>query len=271
MNYALLFFIPIVSIFYYNTISWLVESWIYNEYYSHGFLVPLISGYIVWNMRKELSTMEKKPSQNGLILFAAGIIIQTISVLWTIRFLSGISLLITIAGAIIYLYGWEFMKKIRFPFLFLILMIPLPFVYMIVSPAQTISVFSTANVANFIGIPTIREGLILTMSAGSFEVGVECSGINSMLSLFTIGILFAYILEGSNLMKATVLISTIPLALAGNILRITSILVVANKYGQEAALNYFHDFSSLLLFSVALLGLFLVGRCFGRLRFKKIF
>ena len=150
-------------------------------------------------------------------------------------------------------------------------MIPVPFIYMTVSPAQTISVIWAANAANFIGIPTIRDGLILTMPAGAFEVGVECSGINSMISLLTIGIIFAYILEGSNLMKATVLISTIPLALAGNILRITSILIVANKYGQEAAINYFHDFSSLLIFSVALIGLFLVGRCFGRLRFKKTF
>ncbi len=271
MNYLLIIFIPIIWIFYYNTISWLIESWIYNEYYSHGLLVMLISGYIIWSIRKELIAMEKKPSQNGLLIFAAGIIIQGISVLWTIRFLSGISLIITITGAIIYLYGWKFMKKIRFPLFFMALAIPVPFVYMIVSPAQTISVFWTANVANFIGIPTIREGLILKMSAGTFEVGVECSGINSMISLFTIGIIFAYILEGSNLMKATVLLSAIPLALAGNILRITSILIVASKYGQEAAINYFHDFSSLLLFSIALIGLFLVGRCFGRLRFKKTF
>jgi exosortase len=264
-------FIPIVLIFYYNTIGWLVGSWMYNEYYSHGFLVPLISGYIIRNKRKELSSMEKKPSQSGLALFAAGIIIQGLSVLWTVRFLSGISLLITIAGAIIYLYGWEFMKKIRFPFFFLVLMIPVPYVYMITSPAQIISVFSAANLANLIGIPTVRDGLILTIPAGAFEVGVECSGINSLISLFTIGIIFAYVLEGSNLMKATVIISTIPLALAGNILRITLILIIASMYGQEAAINYFHDFSSLLLFSIALIGLFLVGRCFGRLRFKKIF
>lgn len=271
MNFVLIIFIPIVLIFYYNTIGWLVESWIHNEYYSHGLLVPLISGYIIWNMRKELASVEKKTSQAGLALFAGGIMLQGISILWTIRFLSGISFLLTIAGAVIYLYGWEFMKKIRFPFLFLALMIPMPFVYLITSPAQTISVFSAANLANLIGIPTVREGLILKMPAGAFEVGLECSGINSMISLFTIGIIFAYILEGSNLMKAAVLLSTIPLALAGNILRITSILAVANKYGQEAAINYFHDFSSLLLFSVALIGLFLVGRCFGRLRFRKIF
>ncbi len=271
MNYLSILFIPIVLIFYSNTFVWLIESWMYNEYYSHGFLVPIISGYIIWNMRTELKYIDKKPSQSGLVLFAAGIIIQGISVLWTIRFLSGISLLLTFAGAIIYLYGWEFMKKIRFPYTFLILMIPLPFIYLITSPAQMISVLATVNLANFIGIPAVRDGLIITIPAGAFEVGVECSGINSLISLFMIGIIFAYLLEGSNFMKAAILISTIPLALAGNILRITSILVVASKYGQEAAINYFHDFSSLLLFSVSLIGLFLVGRCFGRLRFKKIF
>ena len=271
MNYLSILFIPTVLIFYYNTIVWLIESWMYNEYYSHGFLVPIISGYIVWNMRKELVSIDKKPSQVGLVLFAVGIIIHGISVLWTIRFLSGVSFLVTLAGVIVYLYGWEFMKKIRFPYIFLVLMIPLPFIYLITFPAQIISVSVTANLANFIGIPAVREGLIITIPAGVFEVGVECSGINSLISLFMIGIIFAYILEGSNLMKATILISTIPLALAGNILRITSILVVAGKYGQEAAINYFHDFSSILLFSVALIGLFLVGRCFGRLRFKKIF
>ena len=271
MNYLSILFIPVVLIFYYNTLVWLVESWMYNEYYSHGFLVPIISGYIVWNMRKELISIDKKPSQFGLALFAVGILIQGISVLWTIRFLSGISLVISLAGAIIYLYGWEFMKKIRFPFLFLLLMLPVPFIYLITTPAQMISLLGTINLANLFGIPAVRDGFIIIIPAGAFEVGVVCSGINSLISLSMIGIIFAYILEGSNLMKATIIISTIPLALAGNILRITSILVVAGKYGQEAAINYFHDFSSILLFSVALLGLFLVGRCFGRLRFKKIF
>jgi exosortase len=222
-------------------------------------------------MRKDLASMEKKQAQEGLFLFVGGILLQGISVMWTVRFLSGISLLVTIAGVIIYLYGWELMKKVSFPFLFLILMIPVPFIDMITTPAQTISVYATSGMANLIGIQNIREGLILRTSAGAFEVGVECSGINSLISLFTIGIIFAYMLEGTNFMKATILISSIPLAMAGNILRITSVLAVAGKYGQEAAINYFHDFSSLLLFSVALIGLFLVGRCFGRLRFKKIF
>ncbi len=172
MNYLSILFIPTILIFYYNTIVWLIQSWMYNEYYSHGFLVPIISGYIVWNMRKELGYIEKKPSQFGLAIFAMGIIIQWISVLWTIRFLSGISLLISLAGAIIYIYGWEFMKKIGFPFLFLVLMLPLPFIYLITTPAQMISLLGTINLANFIGIPAVRDGFIITIPAGSFEVGV---------------------------------------------------------------------------------------------------
>ena len=271
MNYILIVFIGIIGIFYYNTLGWLIQSWMYNEYYSHGLIVPIISSYIIWNMRHELASMEKKPSQAGLALFIGGIALQGISMLWTIRSLSGISLLVTLAGVIIYVYGLDFMKKIWFPFLFLLLMIPLPVVETIAPPLQVISAFAAANVAHLVGIPVVRDGLVLNLPVGSFEVGLPCSGINSIISLFTIGTIFAFITEGSKTMKLTILASTIPLALAGNVIRITSVLAVATRFGNEVAIDYFHDFSSLLLFGIALTGLFLVGRCFGRLQFKKIF
>jgi len=264
-------FIAAFGLFYYNTFSWLVGSWINNEYYSHGFLVPIISGYILWSLRKELATIEKKQSQTGLAVIAVGILLQGIGVLWSIRFISGISLLITIYGVILYLFGWEFMKKISFPLIFLVLMIPLPIVDIIAPPTQTLSAIGTFNVAKLAGIPVERDGLILKIPEGSFEVAFACSGINSIISLLTIAVIYAFILEGGMFMKLTIIISSIPLALAGNIMRITSVLAVSKKYGQETAMNYFHDFSSLLLFCVVLAGLFLIGRCFGRLRFKKIF
>jgi len=271
INYVLIIFIAAIGAFYYNTISWLVNSWMNNEYYSHGLLVPLISGYIIWNMRNELASFEKKQVREGLAVFVAGLILHGISVLWTIRFLSGLSLILTISGVILYLFGMEFIKKIWFPLFFLLLMVPLPFVDMIAAPAQTISAIASSGLANLIGLPVHREGLVLNIPAGSFEVGLTCSGINSIISLLTIGIIFAFILEGKKTMKFAILLSVVPLALAGNIIRITSVLEAANIYGQEAAMNYFHDFSSLLMFSVSLYGLFIVGRCFGRLRFKKIF
>ena len=271
MTYLVILFIGIIGVFYYNTFEWLINSWINNQYYSHGFLVPIISGYIIWSMRKELYNIEKKQYQTGLMLFIAGIVIQGIAILLTIRSLSGLSLIITILGIILYLYGWEFTKKISFPILFLLLAIPIPFVDLIAPPAQTISAVSTSGLANLLGIPVHREGLVLNTPTGSFEVALECSGLKSIISLLTIAIIYAFIIEGNLLMKSVIILSSIPLAMTGNVLRITSVLAVANKYGQETALNYFHDFSSLLLFGIALIGLFIVGRSFGRLKFKKIF
>lgn len=271
MTYIALLFIGILGIFYYNTFGWLVESWLNNIYYSHGFLVPFISGYIIWNMRKELAGMEKNQSQIGLAIFTGGILLQGIAVMWTIRFLSGISLVVTIGGIILFLYGWEFTKKIAFPIIFLLLMVPLPFVDLVAPPLQTISAIGTSNSAHLFGIPVQREGLVLYTDGGAFEVGLPCSGLRSIISLLTIGFIFAFILEGGIIMKFAIVASAIPLALAGNVLRITSMLAVANMYGQEAAMNYFEGFSNLVLFSIALSGLFLIGRCFGRLKFKKIF
>jgi len=271
MIYLGLIFIGVIGIFYYNTIGWLVESWQNNIYYSHGFLVPFISGYIIWNMRNELAGIEKKQSQSGLAIFAGGILLQMIAVMWTIRFLSGISLIVTISGIILFLYGWVFTKKIMFPIMFLLLMVPLPFVDMVAPPLQTVSAVGTSNVANLFGIPVQRDGLVLYTNGGAFEVGLPCSGLRSVISLLTIGIIFAFILEGGIIMKFAIIALSIPLALAGNIIRITSMLTVANMYGQQAAMNYFEGFSNLVLFSIALLGLFLTGRCFGRLKFKKIF
>jgi exosortase len=271
MIYLGLVFIGVIGIFYYNTFSWLINSWQNNIYYSHGFLVPFISGYIIWNMRKELAGIEKSQSQAGLAIITGGILLQGIAVMWSIRFLSGLSLIVTISGIILFMYGWEFMKKIKFPILFLFLMIPVPFVDMIASPLQTVSAIGTQDTAILFGIPVQRDGLILDTTAGSFEVGLPCSGLRSVISLLTIGIIFAFMLEGGIIMKSIIIVSSIPLALAGNILRITSMLAVANQYGQEVSISYFEGFSNLVLFSVALLGMFLIGRCFGRLRFKKIF
>ena len=256
--------------FYYNTINWLIDSWINNSYYSHGFFVPIISIYIIMRMRKELSNIERKQSQTGIILFISGIIFYSIAYLSTIKFLSGLSIILTIFGVILYLYGQEFVKKISFPILFLLLAIPVPIIDLIASPVQTISAVSSSGLGNFLGIPVQREGFVLNMPTGKFEVALECGGLRSIISLLTIAIIYAFILEGSLLMKSVITLSSIPLAMIGNILRITS-LIVANKYGQETVLNYFHDFSSLLLFTIALIGLFLVGRSFGRLRFKNIF
>lgn len=256
----LIIFISIIVTFYYNTIRWLIESWINNPYYSHGFFVPIISGFIIWNMRKELSNIEKLKSNTGLILFISGIILQNISTLYSIRVLSGLSLIVTIFGVIFYLYGWKIANKIKFPILFLLLMIPIPFIDLVAPPIQNISAIGASFIASLLGVSVQRDGLLLNIPSGIFEVALECSGLKSIISLLMISIIYAHIIDKRTIVKYIVVLSAIPLAIIGNILRIALMLVIANTYGNDIAINYFHDLSGFLLFGVALMGLFLIGR-----------
>lgn len=263
--------LAVIGAFFYSTLQWLVVSWLNNDYYSHGFLIPLISGYLIYNMRNDLKKTEKKQAQEGLFVFMAGMIMYGIGSLNTIRFISGLSLIVTIFGLILYLYGWKFIDKIKFPLLFLIFMIPLPIIDIVAPPAQTIAATGSFDLAKLIGLPIQRDGNQLILPTGAYEVAVECSGLNSLISLLSLGTIYAFILEGSLLRKLTIFFSAVPIAMAGNVLRITSVLIIGYKYGTEVAEGYFHQFSSLVLFSVALIGLFAVGRIFGKLKFKNIF
>lgn len=268
--YTLLVLITLIGIFYYDTLAWLVNSWLNNVYYSHGFIVPIISGFIIWKMRKELLDIRVEPSQTGIVALIVGIILYSIGVMYNARFLSGLSLVTTIFGTMLYIFGWEFVNKIKFPIAFLLLAIPVPFVDIVAPPIQTMSAILATSAANILGFSVTRDGLLLHTPTTTFEVALECSGLKSIISLLTISVIYAFILEGRLLMKYTIVLSSIPLAIIGNVLRIISIMVVEMIYGLDTALN-FHDPADIMLFSVALLGLFIVGRCFGRLKFKEIF
>lgn len=261
----------VIGAFFYSTLQWLVVSWLNNDYYSHGFLVPLISGYLIYSMKDDLKKIEKKQTQEGLFVFMAGIVFYGVGSLNTIRFISGLSLLVTIFGLVLYLYGWKFVNKIKFPLAFLLFMIPLPIIDIVAPPAQTIAASGSFDIVKLVGLPIQRDGNQLILPTGAFEVAVECSGLNSLISLLSLGTIYAFILEGGLLMRLTIFFSAIPIAMIGNVLRITSVLIVGYKYGTDVAEGYFHQFSSLVLFSVALVGLFAVGRIFGKLKFKKIF
>lgn len=270
MSYLVVAFIGIIVAFYYDTFKWLVDSWMNNVYYSHGFIVPIISGYIIWKMRKDLINIERKESQEGLVIFVEGMILQGVAILYGIRFASGLSLVITIFGIILYMYGWKFANKVKFPILFLLLAVPLPFIDVVTPPIQSFSAVAASNLANMFGTPTSIDGLVLKTQAGSFEVALECSGMKSIISLLTLSVVYAFMLEGGSLMKSTVILSAVPLAIMGNILRIVLTLIVANTYGKDSTMTYFHDFSDVILFGIVVFGLLSIANMFGKLKFKEI-
>ncbi len=269
VSYIYLSVLALFVFMYFSTLRWLFDSWLYNPYYSHGFLVPLISFYFVWKGRRELAGLKGEPSSFALPVLIISLVFYFGGILLTARFLGGVSLLFFLVGVSLF-FGEKFARRLLFPLGFLVFMVPFPFTDLVVPVMQGFTTVASTWFSGFLGVPASYEGFLIYLPGSTFEVGLPCSGIRSTISLLMVAVLFAYLLEGGLAMKAVVVASALPLAMAGNVARVTLLLYLAHSYGEEVALRYFHDFSSLVLFSVSLTGLFLVGRCFGRLRFRRI-
>jgi exosortase len=258
--------VVLVALFYWPTFRWLVQSWLSNSYYTHGFLVPLITGFFIWTKRHELKTRE--PSIIGAFVLALGALVYIIGFVWDMRFLSAISLMIVLSGVVFLFFGTRAMRSIVFPLCFLIFMIPLPFIQEIGFYLQTISVHSSAWLLTAVGLPVTTIGPEIHLGDVTFTIGLPCSGINTLIALLALAAVYVYLLTGPFYKRAILFVSAFPLAILANVLRIASIILVANSCGEETAMGWFHDLSSPLFFIIAFLCLVLIGRLLRcRLRF----
>lgn len=243
---------------YIPTFIWMMDRWTAAEtYYSHGFLVPLISLFIVWQKRQELGKLKVNPLKLGWAVFALGIFIHIISSLWQVYFSSGFSLILVIIGLILIFLGKEFFKKLLFPILFLIFMVPLPLVlisnlsFRLKIIASQISVF----IVNKLGIAAIREGSIIKTTHSFLTVEDPCSGIRSLIALIALGAIMAYYSRLTKAKKFILFLSSIPIAILSNVIRIVALTFVSEIYGAKLATGKFHDMMGIFVFVFAFMGL----------------
>jgi len=165
-------------------------------------------------------------------------------------FLSALSFLFTASGLILYFYGKPMMRPFLFPISFFIFAIPLPFVFLekVAYSLQSLSAYYPALFIEMLGISVTRVGAEIQLEDASFIIGLPCSGMNSLISLLALATIFIYILRCSRYKKIAILCVTIPIAILANILRVTSLLLIANAYGAETADGFFHTLFSPLLF-----------------------
>jgi exosortase len=250
--------VAILAIIYWPVFRWLVQSWLSNPYYSHGFLVPVVSGFFAWTKRRELQTRE--PSIIGSFVIALGILVYILGYIWAIRFLSAFSLLIVLSGLLLSFYGKKTARALVYPVCFLILMVPLPYIQEIGFFLQSTSVHFSAWILKALGLPITTIGTQIHLRENIFTVDLACSGINTLIALLALILVYVYLLSGAFYKRTILFIIAFPIAILANILRITAIILVANYYGTNAAMGLFHDLSSLIFFILAFLCLVLLGR-----------
>ena len=264
MKKITIFLILLLSVLYFRTFTWLVNVWLTDSYYSHGFLIPIISIFIAWKNIHRLEP-ESVPFKNGLIIFIPGLILYTIGFIKLFPFLLALSFLFITSGLILYFYGKNMMRCFLFPVSFLIFAIPLPVLLLkkVAYTLQHISACYSTLLIEMLGVPVTRIGSEIHLQNASFTIGLACSGMNSLISLLALSVIFIYFLKCQPYKKIALLCVTAPIAIIANILRITLLLLLANHYGAEVAMRFFHDFSSLFLFTIAFIFLIVISTIIG--------
>lgn len=257
---------------YFRILQGLVSDWVRMPDFSHGFLIPIVSLYFVYERRKPLSVLTPSTSWAGFGLLVFGILLYLLGNLATEFFTMRFSMLVVLGGIILFLLGKEYFKALLFPLVFLIFMIPIPSVLMdkITFPMQLFASKVAARSLDLIGIPVLREGNIIQLANTSLEVAEACSGIRSLISLLALSVVFAYFSQNTTWKRIVLVLSTFPIAIIANAARVAGTGILAHHYGDQVAQGFFHGFSGWILFVVAFICLFAVGGLLSRVGTNKV-
>ena len=231
----------------------LVAQWNDDPDMGHGFFVPLIAGYIIWQKREELKALTPKPNWWGAVVVFWGGLQLLLASLGAELFTARLSFVITLIGMVWMMGGTEILKKLAFPLFLLLFMVPIPAV--IYSAAtfklQILASKLADDALTLLQIPVLREGNVLELPNQKLSVVEACSGIRSLLSLTFLSLVYGYFFEKKTWLRTVLFFSTIPIAIVANASRVT-ITGIMTQVKAELAEGFFHEAQGWVIFMVAL-------------------
>jgi exosortase len=194
---------------YWDVLFELVRAWSTDDNYSHGFFIVPLAAYFAWERRHALAAAPIRPSWAGLLIVAGSLGLLVGGLLGAELFLSRISVIGTLAGTILFIFGWQVLRLLIFPLAFMVLMVPLPAIIFnkIAFPLQLLASNVGESTIDAMNIPILREGNVLILANATLEVAEACSGIRSLISLFTLGLVFGYFVDPRPWVRAVIALS----------------------------------------------------------------
>jgi exosortase len=244
----------------------LVRDWVEIPDYSHGLLIPFFVAFLIWDQRRTLFSTPLKPSWFGLPLVALGLFLLLVGVFGADLFLARTSFLLLAAGMTWTLLGSPMLRQSKFILFVLFLAIPFPAVVLnhITFPLQLFASQVAAWILPVFNVPVLQDGNIIRLPELPLEVAEACSGIRSLMSLFTVAVIFGYFVEKGTLRRTLLALASIPIAVAANVARIVGTGLCVQYWDPVKAMGFFHEFSGWLMFLISMACLYLIHSLLSR-------
>jgi exosortase len=231
----------------------LAWQWWDDPNYTHGFLVPLFSGFLVWQRRQELAALPPRGTWIGLPVLLVGVGALLLGDLAAENFLMRSSLIVVVAGLILFHLGRASFRVLAFPLLFLFFMVPLPatLFYAIAFPLQNLAARNAAWTLDQLGVPVLLDGNVINLTRLSLGVAEACSGIRSLITLLSAAVGWAALTLPGIWGMAVFVAAVVPITILANAGRVVGTGLIAQWFGIEYAEGFFHTFSGWLVFVFA--------------------
>lgn len=255
-----------VVLLYWVNFAKLFSDWRADENYSHGFVVPVVFAWMIWERRGQIADARLAPRPWGIAIVALALVQLAAGTWGAENFVAHSSLVVFLYGATLFLFGKPVLRLIAFPIVWLIFMIPLPSIllYAITFPLQLLASKLAVAMLTLVHVPSVCEGNVLYLTNFTADVTEACSGIRSLISVLAFAAFLGYAMKMTIRSRWLLLFAAIPTALAVNAVRIAGAGVIANYFGAESAKGFFHMFSGWLLFLGSLWLTFTVAQILSR-------
>jgi exosortase D (VPLPA-CTERM-specific) len=247
-----------ITLMFAHTFAYLYGQWQAEEY-SHGFLIPLVSAYLIWQRRRQLEQMPFTGSWAGAGVVALGIALYFIGSLASITTVDAYALVLAIGGSMLAVMGWQAFRIVLVPVLLLFLMNPIPgfFYNNLAFDLQLLSSKIGVLVIRLFGVSVFLEGNVIDLGSYKLQVAEACSGLRYLFPLVTLGVIIGYLYRARTWKRWVVMLSTIPITVMMNSFRIGVIGVLVDRFGIEQAEGFLHEFEGWVIFLVCFALLFL--------------
>ncbi len=228
-------------------------SWIDSPEYSHGLLIPPIAAFLVWQQKDRLERMPFNGSWWGVALVALGGALLALGQLGTVYVIVQYAYVITLCGLALSFTGRTAFRRIYVPLLILVFMIPLP-QFVLANLSTKLQLMSSqlgVFVMRLFDISVFLEGNVIDLGGYKLQVADACSGLRYLFPLMTLGFLMAYFYKGALWKRAVIFLSSIPITVIMNSIRVGTIGIMVEHWGIEMAEGFLHEFQGWMVFMVS--------------------